>query len=338
MNALSPLGYLYGRIMDLRNRLYDRDVLKSYSLGVRTISVGNLTMGGTGKTPLVILIAEILTENGEKVCVLTRGYGRENARDRVLVSDGESVLTDARSGGDEPVEIAYKLEGKAVIVSDSDRVTAGLWARENFGITTFILDDGFQNRRVKRDLDIVCIDATNPFGNGRILPAGLLRESSKNLSRAEVIVITRADQIADVSDLESRLHTFNETAPIFKARTNIVGLNLIGEGSDTPVGGSRGRLFAFTGIGNPENFYRTLEMDGLDVVGKESFRDHHQYTQADADWLELLAEKADSRSFVTTRKDAVKIKDLKFSRPCYAADTKIEIDEAEEFRQLVMRR
>ena len=195
---LKLLGKIYGLGADLRNSLYDRGILKTHSLGARTISIGNITTGGTGKTPLVAHVASILSVNGEKVCILTRGYGRDNPGDRVLVSDGTNILVDARTGGDEPVELGRKLLGKAIVVADADRVSAARWAKEEFGITAFVLDDGFQHRRVKRDLDIVCIDATNPFGRGMMLPAGALREPLENLSRADAIVLTRANQVESV--------------------------------------------------------------------------------------------------------------------------------------------
>jgi len=192
---LGAIGKLYGFVANVRNTLYDRGVFKSYPLGARTISIGNITTGGTGKTPVVAYVANILAESGEKVCILTRGYGRQNPRDRVLVSDGTNVLVDALTGGDEPVELARKLIGKAIVVADANRVSAAEWAKENFGITAFVLDDGFQHRRAKRDLDIVCIDATNPFGGSRMLPAGTLREPPKNLARANAVIITRSDLV-----------------------------------------------------------------------------------------------------------------------------------------------
>ncbi len=168
---LSPFGWLYGAGIKARNALYQKGVFKSFNLGVKTISVGNITVGGTGKTPMVAFIARNLIEKGEKVCILTRGYGRDNPKERIVVSDGEKILADARDAGDEPFELANNLHGKAVIVSDARRAEAGNWVREKFGITTFILDDGFQHLRLKRDLDLVLLDATNPFGNGNLLPA-----------------------------------------------------------------------------------------------------------------------------------------------------------------------
>src|SRR5215217_6944993 len=148
---LSPIGWLYGKFADVRNALYDRGTLRSYDLGAKTISIGNITAGGTGKTPLVMYVAEILADAGEKVCILTRGYGRESSG-RVLVSDSVQVLVDARIGGDEPVELARKLIGKTIVVADADRVAAAGWAREKFEVTALVLDDAFQHRRAKRNL------------------------------------------------------------------------------------------------------------------------------------------------------------------------------------------
>ena len=143
---LLPFSWLYGAGIRARDSLYQNNFFKSTDLGARTISVGNITVGGTGKTPLVALIGEILIAEGEKVCILMWGYGRDNPQERVVVADGERILGDAREAGDEPFELAGQLAGKAVIIADAKRAEAGEWAREKFGITTFILDDGFQHR------------------------------------------------------------------------------------------------------------------------------------------------------------------------------------------------
>lgn len=338
VNILSPFGILYGRIMALRNHLYDRGLFRSYDLGARTISVGNLTTGGTGKTPLVGLIAKMLIDSGETVCILTRGYGRRDPKNRVLVSDGRKLLVDADAGGDEPVELALKLDGKAVIVADRDRVAAGLWAKEKFGITTFLLDDGFQHRRVKRGLDIVCIDAANPCGNGRILPAGRLRESFNGLRRADAIVITRSDLVDDVKGLELRLRKRDPAARIFKARAKLQGLIRLEDlhrDSPEPVSRPPGVLFAFTGIGDPENFFTTLRSGEIELADTESFPDHHKYSQADITNVEDKARKIAADGSVTTAKDAVKLKGLEFELPCYVAIAETLIDDVEAFRDLV---
>lgn len=339
MKLLKPLGILYGRIMALRNCLYDRNILKSYSLGARTISVGNLTTGGTGKTPLVAMIAKILIDRGEKPCILTRGYGRRDPKGRVLVSDGASLLVDADKGGDEPVELAQKLGGKAVIISDVDRVAASTWARENFEITAFILDDGFQHRRVKRDLDIVCIDATDPFGNDEVLPAGTLRESIAGLIRSDLIVLTRADQGKDVSIIRERSKEVNRKALILESTTRIERLDLlgtIGQANNSPRNESLSGLFAFAGIGNPASLFSSLKSAGFAVLGEKVFADHHRYTQNDVIELERRALEASAGGFITTAKDGAKLQHLRFTLPCYIAVSETVIDDPEAFRDLVV--
>src|SRR5690242_13389671 len=183
---------LYSQIGNIRNALYDLGVLRSYSLGAMTVSIGNITTGGTGKTPLVAHVAELLADAGEKVCILSRGYGRRDPSSRVLVSNWEEVIADAAQAGDEPFELAIRLLGKAIVVSDANRVAAASWAKATFGITAFVLDDAFQHRRAQRDLDIVCVDSTNPFGEAKGTRA-LVREPFANISRADAIVLTRCD-------------------------------------------------------------------------------------------------------------------------------------------------
>lgn len=338
VNLLTPFGILYGRIVDLRNYFYDRGIFRTYDLGARTISIGNLTTGGTGKTPLVALVAEILAENGEKVCVLSRGYGRKNETKRVLVSDGEQILANTETAGDEPVELAGKLIGKAIVVSDADRVAAAKWAKEKFGITTFILDDGFQHRRAGRDLDIVCVDATNPCGNGRILPSGTLRESFESLRRANAIVVTRADQTEQIRDIETHLRRRNDLIPIFRSFSRIeyfCPLKEFHAKTQRPQSEIPGPAFAFCGVGNPESFFLSLGNAGIELAGKTSFADHHKYDQIDVERIESEARHSETTALVTTAKDAVKLEGLKFTLPCYVAVAITEIENFDAFRKLV---
>ena len=323
------VGKLYGKFADLRNSMYDRGALKSFDLGVRTVSVGNITAGGTGKTPLVAYVAKLLADTGEKVCVLTRGYGRRNENERVLISDGSSVLADWKTGGDEPVELAQKLLGSAIVIADADRVATAKWAKAEFGITTFVLDDGFQHRRVKRDLDIVCIDATDPFGRRTIL-----REPVSGLRRADAVVITRADLAENVTELRAELRQNNERAQIFTARTLIVGLVPIG--ADDQVASEPGMSFAFCGIDNPDAFFEMLLQAQIDVVATRPFRDHHRYTQGDIDDLAENARASGAEALLTTAKDAVKLLDLKFPIPCLVTEIETVVEEVAEFRQLVL--
>ena len=339
---LGAIGKLYGFIADVRNTLYDRGVFKSYSLGARTISIGNITTGGTGKTPLVAYVANMLAESGEKVCILTRGYGRQNPRDRVIVSDGTNVLVDARTGGDEPVELARKLVGKAIVVADADRVAAAAWAKEKFGITVFVLDDGFQHRRAKRDLDIVCIDATNPFGNGRILPGGTLREPLENLKRADALVITRSNLVESTDEITRKLRRVNASGLIFESKLKHSRAADLREFLSASYSGlmdkigERSRVFAFCALGNPDNFVSHLEHQGFGVAGFKHFPDHHEYLQSDIDQLEADARAKHLLSLITTGKDAVKLSGLKFTLPCYVAEMDLLINDPESFRDLVL--
>jgi tetraacyldisaccharide 4'-kinase len=335
---LTLFGWIYGKIADIRNGLYDRGLFASHSLGARTISIGNITVGGTGKTPLVALVAEILAERGEKVAILSRGYGRENARQRVLVSDGETVLVDAKTGGDEPVELAIKLLGKAVVIADADRVSAAKWAKENYGITAFVLDDGFQHRKAKRDLDIVCIDATNPFGNGKVLPAGTLRESLSNLKRADAIVITRVNLVESTAKLVDKLRTWNDIAKIFTAASKvseILKLSDFLKGNKTDNNELAAAAYLFCAVGNPESLIRQLRREKIDLKGFRKFPDHHSYTQNDLQMLEAEAEQHDARVFVTTAKDAVKLAELDIKTPCFVVLSDLEIDDHAGFHELV---
>jgi tetraacyldisaccharide 4'-kinase len=340
---LIPLGMIYGRLMDVRNAVYDRGIFRVHDLGARTISVGNLTTGGTGKTPLVAAIAEILAEHGEKVCILTRGYGRRNVRDRVLVSDGETILTDAGIGGDEPIELARKLVGNAIIIADRDRLVAGRWALEKFGITAFVLDDGFQHRRVKRDLDIVCIDATNPFGNGRILPAGSLRESYRGIARADAIVLTRTNLVNTVDDVIGRLKKWNPVAPIFGTATRITAVMKLDDflAGRPAVDGEEGptfpeETFGFCGLGNPESFRSLLEKAGVQLSGFMVFDDHMAYSSEDVRSIEIEAERSGANALLTTAKDAVKLVGSALNLPVFVVEIEPVIDDPCKFRDLVI--
>ncbi|HQZ95456.1 MAG TPA: tetraacyldisaccharide 4'-kinase [Pyrinomonadaceae bacterium] len=333
-DMLSLIGHIYGRVADLRNRLYDRGILESFDLGARTISIGNITTGGTGKTPLVAYVANLLADGGEKVCILTRGYGRKDPSKRVLVSDGNEILATPEESGDEPFELAKKLPGKAIIIADADRVAAAEWAIRKFGVTTFVLDDGFQHRRAKRDVDIVCIDATEPFGRRQMLPAGRLREPIENLRRSDVVVISRAD-LASIDNLRFEIADLNPDIPIFTTMNRISRVLSLRSDLDGSVDVESRRALAFCGLGNPENFYALLRRDGFAVTETRSFRDHHIYSQADVKVLEGLAKDCRAEIFLTTAKDAVKLSAVEFELPCYVVEIDIEINDPAAFAQIL---
>ena len=337
MKALSPFGWLYGAGSSFRNALYDRGIFKTHQLGTRTISIGNLTAGGTGKTPLVAYVACILADSGEKVCILTRGYGRDDPAARVLVSDGETVTADARTGGDEPVELAQKLIGKAIVIADRDRVAAAKWAMHTFSPTVFVLDDGFQHRRVARDLDIVCVDATDPFGGESFLPAGRLREHPANLARAHAAVLTRADLADDLPGLERRIGRLAPNIEIFRASYELRCLAELGSHEVFDVGVLKDHpVFAFCGLGSPRGFFTLLEKEAFGLVGRKAFHDHHDFTLADINDIETSAQNSGAEILITTAKDAVRLTRAKPHMRCLVAEIDLQINEDGRFRQLIV--
>ena len=339
--ALAPLGSLYRLAMKARRALYRSGRFQVHDLGVPVISVGNLTTGGTGKTPLVEWIARELAQTGRRVCILTRGYGRRSAGSRVIVSDGNKILADAARAGDEPLLLAERLKGLAAVISDGDRVSAARWAVEHFHINVFVLDDGFQHLRVARDLNILTIDATNPWGNGRLLPAGVLRESRAELARADCIVITRADDPSATAELHREITAQSKDCPIFCSRMSLVGLRAVQGSPGQPlIAGDEikaSRAAAFCGLGNPESFFSLLRCCGYQLIHTQSFRDHHRYTQTDVDRFVRESIKRGAKVLLTTAKDEVKLRSFKFEVPCYTVDIAIEIEGDEKLRTLIGR-
>jgi len=339
---LSSLGWIYGKIADARNTLYDRGAFETFDLGARTISVGNVTAGGTGKTPLVQYVARVLAERGKRVCILTRGYGRRDAKKRVLASDGIALMADPSEAGDEPVELARNLLGKAIVIADADRVSAAEWAMRRFGVTAFVLDDGFQHRKAKRDVDIVCIDATDPFGGSKMLPSGRLREPLHNLSRADIIVITRSNLVNDLENLKSEISDLAPGVKIFTAKNKITqvrpldeflegGSTLADHSGFTGIGTLESPATAFCGIGNPASFYAHLRQENFVLAGTLDFSDHQVYNQQHIAFIEESARRHTS-VLLTTAKDAVKLSNLKFEIPCYVVEIDMELDDDALFR------
>jgi len=336
-----PLGWIYEKITDIRNAKFDRGSIAVHDLGARTISIGNITTGGTGKTPLAILVSEVLASRGERVCILTRGYGRKDPKHRVLVSNTTELLSDEANAGDEPFEMAKKLLGKAMVVADADRVAAAGWAKAEFGITVFVLDDGFQHRRAGRNVDIVCVDATDPFGGGKMLPFGRLRERVSNLKRANIILLTRADLAPDIAELKRQIAALAPGAAVFAASTRtayLISLSAFisnrADGS-TAQGFSRDPAFVFCGLGNPKAFFAQLENSGLVIAGTRAFPDHYVYGQKDIDVIVSAAKAAGADYLLTTPKDAVKLGGLGLELPCYVVNSELVLDDAERFAALL---
>ena len=335
------LSWLYGKIINKRNSFYENGTFKTHSLNIPTISVGNITVGGTGKTPIVSFIAELLAEKGEKVCIISRGYKRENEKERILVSDGKKILSDAKKSGDEPFELANKLLGKALVIADANRIGAGIWARDKFGITSFILDDAFQHRKIQRDLDIVAIDATNPFGNQKTLPTGILREPLENLHRADLIILTRSNLASNLEDIKSKIGKWNKKAPIFTAQNKTLSLINLKDFNTSQAKKTdnqlrkNNRYLAFCGLGNPNNFFNQLKNEDFNIIKTQAFPDHYSYTQKDIENIENIALKNNVTALLTTAKDGVKFKDLNFNLPCYIVESELFFDDKKKLREII---
>ncbi|MFN2531438.1 MAG: tetraacyldisaccharide 4'-kinase [Pyrinomonadaceae bacterium] len=330
---LMPLSSLYGVITRARLSLYRKGAFRSFKLQRPVISVGNITTGGTGKTPLVGWIAKRLAASGKRTCILTRGYGRRNPNSRVLVSDFDTVFASAADAGDEPYMLACQLEGIAAVISDSDRFSAAIEATNHLNPDCFLLDDGFQHLRLARDLDIVTIDATNPWGGGKLLPAGRLRENKAGLSRVDCVVVTRSDQAPDVTTLRSEIEQLTNNRSLFLSRMVPRGVHALHNSPNMSL--PLKNVAAFCAVGNPQSFYSHLETTGCDVVLRRTFRDHHAYSQEDIDHLQIKAKQARAELLITTAKDAVKIAGLSFSLPCYVLDFQIEIENEDRFFEVI---
>jgi tetraacyldisaccharide 4'-kinase len=335
--ALAPFSLLYGTLVRTRLRLYRAGFLKSQSVGAPVISVGNITAGGTGKTPLVEWVARSLAREGRRVCVLTRGYGRADERRRVVVSDGERLLAEVRESGDEPRLLAERLLGVAAVVCDADRVNAARWARASLGAEVFVLDDGFQHLRIARDLDIVTIDATAPWGGGEMLPRGRLREPPGGLARAGCVVITRSDLAEDLESLRAEIERLSVgRAAVVASRVRTLRLGSLDvssaklEGRDVPR-----PVAAFCAIGNPRAFFAHLRADGFELCHTRAFPDHHAYTTSDMETIALEAERHGARALLTTAKDAVKLRADGFSLPCYVVEIGLEFDEEDRLLGMI---
>lgn len=322
---LPPLSTLYGVVTRTRLSLYQRGTFHTTKLDRPVVSVGNMTAGGTGKTPLVEWIAKTIAREGKKVCLLTRGYGRENPQRQVVVSDGQTILATPTEAGDEPFLLATKLLGSAAVISNADRISAGRYATESFGIDCFVLDDGFQHLRLARDLNIVTVDATNPWGGGQLLPYGRLREPLSGLSRADCVVLTRCDQAGNVDTIRDEVLGLIHDRPVFESTMRPVK-NLFPTGA----------VAAFCAVGNPQSFFTELTQAGYEVVLQKAFADHHAYSQRDVDDLVRAATKAGATSLITTAKDAVKLRSLSFSLPWHVLEIEVSIKNEDAFRQMIL--
>ena len=341
--VLLPLNAIYSAVTRTRLTAYRRGWFSVSKLNAPVISVGNLTTGGTGKTPLVEWVCRAIASDGspgdlreaKRLCVLTRGYGRDNPKSQVVVSNGIELLASERESGDEPFLLARNLLGIAAVIANPDRLAAGEWAIKNLNTECFVLDDGFQHLQLARDLDIVAIDATNPWGDGRLLPSGRLREPRRGLSRADCVVITRTEQVEDLAALKVEVLQFARGIPIFSARVSTSAIRKLNGGIvdwDDPPSQALG---AFCGLGNPESFFNHLRGEGLAPAFTRTFKDHHDYNQSDVDSLVKEALSCGANGLITTAKDAIKLSTFNLDLPCYVLEIQISIHDGDQLVDLI---
>lgn len=296
---------VYRLIVDLRNRLYDRQILKSVRLSCPVISVGNITVGGTGKTPCVIGLTRMLQQRGFKCAVISRGYGGKNPQPVNIVSDGNSILLGAESAGDEPLLIARSLPGIPVITGARRNFT-GQAAIDRFGSNVLICDDAFQHRQIVRDIDIVLLDAEKPLGNGYVLPRGSLREPKGSLHRADCIILTRAGGTEplhpDVAEIINKAGI-----PVFRAAHQFKELMVPGNHFPEQNVLQGKKVCAFCGIAQPASFKKLLIDAGSELLSFMEFPDHYAYDRNDLDALKNHFVKFHADYWITTEKDAMRL-------------------------------
>ncbi len=319
--VLLLFAFLYQLLLRLWELLWQTGFFRSKKVSLPVISVGNITLGGTGKTPFVKWLVTQLASRGKKAAVLTRGYKK--------LSKGFS---------DEALELRKAFPDVPVLIG-RDRVALAQKA-DSAKVDALILDDGFQHRRMRRDLDIVLIDATNPFGNGRLLPRGILREGLSSLRRADLLVLTRTEGSAEkLNGLERSLKKYAPNAPILFSTHHLNGFYEAKTEKKIPLEALRNeKIIGFCGIGNPGAFQRLLEQNGISLLKMVSFLDHHPYHRKDLEALDRTAASLKASSLLTTKKDVERLHALKVwpSTRLMVSEVELKItqNENELFRRL----
>jgi len=319
---LLPGAFVYSLVLRIRGFLYRRGILPSFSLGVPVISVGNLSVGGTGKTPMSVLIARQLIARGKRVAILSRGYGGAGGREVRIVSDGSRILLPVSEAGDEPVLLARSVPG-LIVITGSDRYRAGLEALKRFQPDIFLLDDGYQHLRLQRDLNILLLDAARPFGNGWTLPSGLLREPRSAVCRADLVIYTRSDRTMVCPEIPG--------IPTCRSAHHLSGVISLFGGTLSSFSifvGKKG--VACAGIADPGTFFAALIREGLDLAATLAFQDHCRYDQSVRAEISRAMKETEADYLITTEKDAVKLASYKdISAEAYAAVLGLEIIDSE---------
>ncbi|MFZ4858625.1 MAG: tetraacyldisaccharide 4'-kinase [Desulfuromonadaceae bacterium] len=327
---LSPFSLIYSCIQYLRAGLYRIGILKTNRLPRPVVSIGNITVGGTGKTPVTAFVARLLIQRGYRVAVLSRGYGGSLEGQNFVVSDGVTVMLGPHECGDEPYLLASTVPGLIVVIG-TDRYAAGQLAMQQLSPDIFLLDDGFQHLRLWRDLNILLLDCARPLGNGWTLPAGLLREPATATHRANLTIITRCPEGTSISTTTSGNPTFAAVHRLVDA------LPLLG-GKPVPFSLLQGhRFLAFAGIAQPDSFFSGLRDRGLTIVHTLPFPDHADYDHARLEEIRAAMLSSGAEYAITTEKDGVKLKRLApgIAALTYVARMDIEMEKSFDLMALL---
>ena len=333
---LAPLSWVYIAVVSSRFWLYAHNFLHVQRLQRPVICIGNLTMGGTGKTPTVIAIGRMLQETGSRVSVILRGYRGRRITSYLLVSDGRQLLATVHEAGDEALLIARSLP-QAVVAVCKDRAGCGDMLEQSFPIDFHLLDDGYQHVRLFRNFNLLLIDVTNPFGQG-FPPLGRLREPLSGIRRADAVLFTRTIPLETYQELTHKVLSYRPNLPIFLARQKIRSIDSMPGNEPVMMRKFRdSRLLAFAGIGNPEQFFSLLRESQISITEHCAYGDHHRYTQEDISVLKSRCEKAGIEAMITTEKDAEKLSAFDFEPfPVFIAKLEFEISDPAGLRQLIL--
>ena len=337
MNVLlNTLSRIFLKGVELRHAAYRNGWLKTRRLNRPVICVGNLSVGGTGKTPLVILIAKTLLAAGHRPCILTRGYGRRGGKGIIVLDPEAGLAFDPRKVGDEPAALARALPNVPIVVS-ADRFRAGIIAEQQFQATVHLLDDGFQHLALYRDLDVVLLDTTQPVSERALLPAGRWREPFSALKRAHWVILTRTE-LGDATGLQAQVQELNPRARIFCCATHFDSLVEARSGLEEPPDNLlHKKVAAFCAIGNAAAFFADLRRWGFAVVAERVFPDHHVYSHHELDNISVLAKGAGGEALLTTEKDLMNLPSgWDFPLPLFACCIHLEIEEKMEFERALL--
>jgi tetraacyldisaccharide 4'-kinase len=331
---------LYELGVRARASLYENNFLNARRLGAPVISVGNLTVGGSGKTPCVAFLARFLSDAGHSVAILSRGYKRES-EGLVEVSNGKEILCGPDEAGDEPFLLAKSCPGARVVV-DRDRYAAGRWLEERASVSVFILDDGYQHLPLARDLNLLLIDASEPPDQAKMIPFGRLREPIKAIRRADAVIITRSDQSFDRQSLENTIRRFaRPRVTLFYAYheiTNLIRLNDRGVAAPSTFAGRP--VAAVSGIARPDRFVADLERLEMKIALRRDLDDHHRYKSGELSEVAVRALEAGAEAIILTEKDATNLPDdfaSSSALPLFAARIEFRCENESGLKEIALR-